>query len=538
MKRKLLILWLILIISSISLYSRDTIKIGSYENAPKIFTDKKGKVSGFWGEITNHISKKENWDVEWVSGSWPECLQRLESGEIDMLVDVAYTDARAEKYTFSDETVLMSWTRLYTSKNVKINTILDLEGKTIGCLKNSFNLTGPEGFKELVQKFEIDCKIIEMDSYIEVFTALDNNEVDAGITNKDFGQLHENNFAVKRTPIIFQSAKLLYAFNKNSSLTPKFKMEIDQNIKELKQNKNSILYQSIAKFMIGDKKIIIFPPWSKRLVAIIVIIIIFLITFIRTLKHQVNKKTYQMQQEIIVRKKTEEKLKREINDHKKAKIQIQNNLKEKTILLQELYHRTKNNMAVISSIISMQSGRSDNAFVKTTFLEINNKIKAMSLVHQKLYQAKDLSNINLKEYIEDLLKLIMQSYDKLSRKINIKFDLQNVKILIDSAIPIGLIINELITNIYKHAFPDNREGEIFICLFREEDETINLQLNDNGVGFPHNFDARKDGSLGLASVFSIVERQLKGKISVISKNGLKWHIIIKDNLHKERVRGE
>lgn len=85
---------------------------------------------------------------------------------------------------------------------------------------------------------------------------------------------------------------------------------------------------------------------------------------------------------------------------------------------------------------------------------------------------------------------------------------------------------------------NNREGEIFICLFREEDETINLQLNDNGVGFPHNFDARKDGSLGLASVFSIVERQLKGKISVISKNGLKWHIIIKDNLHKERVRGE
>ena len=226
---------------------------------------------------------------------------------------------------------------------------------------------------------------------------------------------------------------------------------------------------------------------------------------------------------------------RNITLRKLTEYQIKKDLKIQTALIQEIYHRTKNNMAVISAMLSMQSRHSDNEFVKSTFKEIKNKIQAMSLVHQKLYKAKDLSNINLKDYIEDLANLIMQSYGVLSEKITMKFDLQDVKISIDSAVPLGLIINELVSNIFKHAFPNRQEGEIFIRLFKEEDETINLELIDNGIGFPQNFDPRKDGSMGFASVFSIVENQLKGEISVKSENGLKWHIKIKDDKKKERI---
>jgi len=228
-------------------------------------------------------------------------------------------------------------------------------------------------------------------------------------------------------------------------------------------------------------------------------------------------------------------LKAEIDERKKAEKQIKRDLDEKNVLLQEIYHRTKNNMAVISSLLSMQSRRSNDEFVVTTFKELINKIKSMSLVHQKLYQAKDLSNINLKEYIEDLMRLLVRSYYAISKKINIVFDLQDVKILLDSAIPLGLILNELISNIFKHAFPGDIDGRILIRLFIEADKTINLQVYDNGIGFPKNFDVRKDGSMGLISVFSIIERQLKGSITVISENGLKWHIKLKDNLYTERV---
>ena len=225
----------------------------------------------------------------------------------------------------------------------------------------------------------------------------------------------------------------------------------------------------------------------------------------------------------------------DITERKNNEEQTKINLAEKTVLIQEVYHRTKNNMAVITAMLSMESRRSENDYVKSTFREINNKIQAMSLVHQKLYKAKDLSNINLKEYIEDLVKLIMQSYGVLSETVKLKFELQDVKILIDSAVPLGLIINELVSNIFKHAFPENQESEIVIRLSKEEDKMINFELIDNGIGFPKNFDPRKDGLMGLVSVFSIAENQLKGEISVKSENGVRWCIKIKDDKHKERI---
>ena len=225
----------------------------------------------------------------------------------------------------------------------------------------------------------------------------------------------------------------------------------------------------------------------------------------------------------------------DITERKLAEEQIKKDLKIKTALIQEIYHRTRNNMAVISAMLAMESGRSENDQVKSTFREIDNKIRAMSMVHQKLYEAKDLSSINMEDYIKDLVELIMQSYGVFSERATLNFDLHAVKVSIDSAVPFGLIINELISNIFKHAFPEDRKGEISIRLFKEEDETINLELMDNGIGFSQNFDPRKDGSMGLALVFSIAEEQLKGEISVKSENGLKWHIKIKDNLHKERV---
>ncbi|MEA2104676.1 MAG: PAS domain S-box protein, partial [Candidatus Cloacimonadota bacterium] len=225
----------------------------------------------------------------------------------------------------------------------------------------------------------------------------------------------------------------------------------------------------------------------------------------------------------------------DISALKAAEKEIANRLKEKTALIQEIYHRTKNNMAVIKAMLSMESRRSDNEFVKSTFREVNNKIQAMALVHQKLYKAKDLSNIDLKEYIADLTKMIMQSYGVLAEKIKVNLEMNDIIISIDYAVPLGLIINELISNIFKHAFPNRQEGVISIRLFREKDKTINLELADNGIGFPKKFDPRKDGSMGLASVFSVIEYQLKGEVSIKSEKGLKWHIKINDENHKNRV---
>ena len=197
----------------------------------------------------------------------------MEKNEIDIMVDVGFTPEREKKFAFSKETVLLSWTRLYTIKDSNIKSILDLRGKKIAGLQGSVNLNGPEGLKDIIQRFEIDCTIIEMDSYLDIFEALDKNEIDAGITNKDFGHLHENDYNIERTPIIFQPAKMFFAFPKTSELTPLLIDRIDQNLIKLKNDKKSIYYKSLEAHLGGLEKIVIFPLFLK----IILIILLFLV---------------------------------------------------------------------------------------------------------------------------------------------------------------------------------------------------------------------------------------------------------------------
>jgi len=219
-----------------------TLKVGVYENPPKIFTDDKGETLGFWPEIIKYIAQQEGWQIEWNWCIWSQCLENLEDNAIDLMPDVGFTELRSKKYAFSQETVLISWSRIYTQKDSGIETILDLKGKKIGVLVGSVNFNGPEGIKELIEKFGINCTFIEMNNYTEVFEALEKGEIDAGVTNKDFGNKYEKDFNLERTPIIFQPIQMQFAFPKDSSLTPYLLERIDYQIKKLKEKEDSIYY--------------------------------------------------------------------------------------------------------------------------------------------------------------------------------------------------------------------------------------------------------------------------------------------------------
>jgi len=310
MKKRILLTIFLIIFSAFSLTAHEKLhlKIGTYENSPKIFTNEYGEIKGFWADITKYIAQQEDWEIEWVHGNWNECLQRLENNEIDIMVDVGLTPSRQERFAFSNETVLLSWTRIYTSTGSDIQTVLDLEGKKIAGLKGSFDLDGPEGLKAVTKKFEVDCEIIEMEDYLKIFQALEDNEIDAGITDKDFGNINDINFNIERTPIIFQPAHMQFAFSKDSELTPHLIERIDYQINKLTNDKNSIYYRSMDDYLVGLKKITIFPLWMKIIIAIIFFLIIIIFIFNRILKQQVNQKTKELRLGITERKQAEEDL--------------------------------------------------------------------------------------------------------------------------------------------------------------------------------------------------------------------------------------
>jgi len=226
---------------------------------------------------------------------------------------------------------------------------------------------------------------------------------------------------------------------------------------------------------------------------------------------------------------------KDISEEKMAKESIKKSLTEKEILIRELYHRTNNNMQVISAMLELQILQDDDEHLKEVYSQTKNRINAMALVHAKLYQAEDLSRINIEDYIIDLLEFIISSNEKSRELISIQSSMEDIWLLIDHAMPLGLAINEIINNSFKHAFPESKKGMIQIELSRMNSDEIYLKISDNGVGVKKDFDIDKDSKLGLQSVISLIQYQLKGTVNFDIEEGFTCKIYFHDNTYMERV---
>ena len=201
----------------------------------------------------------------------------------------------------------------------------------------------------------------------------------------------------------------------------------------------------------------------------------------------------------------------DITDRRKAEDALRASLHEKEALLREVHHRVKNNMQIISSLLSLQAREVADPAVVRMFRDSQSRIRSMAFVHEKLYQSKDLSRIGFSDYIQSLLDHLSRTFAIDAKRIKIETAIENVAFDIDTAIPCGLIINELVTNAFKHAFPRARKGKIRLDLLRPDGSRFMLRVADNGVGFPKGLDFRTTESLGMQLVMVLVE-QINGRI--------------------------
>ncbi|OHD66299.1 MAG: hypothetical protein A2176_07365 [Spirochaetes bacterium RBG_13_51_14] len=223
----------------------------------------------------------------------------------------------------------------------------------------------------------------------------------------------------------------------------------------------------------------------------------------------------------------------DITDRKLAEDKLKILLEEKEMLLKEVHHRVKNNFAIIFSLIDLQGHAVKDASVLNEFSIIKSRMKAMSLIHEKLYQSDNLSSVNLSDYISSLIAEMDRSYTSKNKNVAIGIDVQNdLTVNIDTGIHLGLIINEIITNSLKHAFPAERDtaGIITISASSKQDDSITLTLGDNGIGIPGDVDILNSKSLGMKLIHVLTEKQLNGDLQLIKDNGTKYIITFKNNL--------
>ncbi len=224
---------------------------------------------------------------------------------------------------------------------------------------------------------------------------------------------------------------------------------------------------------------------------------------------------------------------RDITERKEFENALKSSLKEKEVLIREIHHRVKNNMQIISSLLNLQKQYVNDEEAVDVLLESQNRVKSMAMIHEKLYKSRNFSEINFADYIQSLVDDLFYSYGVDPARIRKNIILDEVMMGLETAIPCGLIISELVTNTLKYAFPNGMKGEFRIELHRVNG-FYNLIIHDDGVGMPLTIDFNETETLGLKLVNSLVN-QLEGTIELIKGNGTEYKIVFRELEYKERI---
>lgn len=318
MSNKIILISIYIIISSFTfnLFSQNSelaIRVGVFDNYPKVYVNDDNIAAGIFPEILELIGKDENWTIDYIHGTWDEGLTRLENAEIDIMVSVSFSEDREKIYDFTQQSVIITWGCVYTTNRLMVNSILDLEGKKVAVVKNSIFTNGEDGIYNLVERFGVNCSFVEVDDYHQVFDLIQKRDVDAGITNRQFGQAFRGQYGVKESNYIFFPTQLKYAFPKDSPLSKVLIPIIDDDLAALKQDMGSSYYSILTKYNLYPKKGI--PQWLNNLIIVMICLILFFFIIFLILKWQIKQQTKILEQ-------TNADLKAEITEHQKTYEQL------------------------------------------------------------------------------------------------------------------------------------------------------------------------------------------------------------------------
>ncbi len=491
------------------------VRVGIFPAAPLVFKHD-SKPAGLFIDLVGYFARAKDWRIEYVEKPWNDLLIDLERGDLDLLPAVGFTSARASKYDFNRHTIYVDSGVLFTNPKLTLNTIFDLDGKRVAAVEGSLFTVA---FIDYVSSFGIRCEIIRTTDNRDVMKAIQQGEADAGVCIYSLGNELAKEYPVRITAISFSPIALKFAVTKGKNADVVSAM--DELMGPMIDDPDSFYTRSFRKWTLPAEKERI-PSWIWYVTSGLLLLGLafgFLSLF---LKRQVALRTSHLEREIDLRREAEEKLK--------------HSLLEKDTLIRELYHRTKNTIQVIRSMMTLQANEfSEDKEVQILIESIGNRMASIALVHEMLYKSQNLSLVSIKDYLHELTALILSSYGISKEKVALEMEIEDQHFTLDTAIPFGLLINELLTNSLKYAFRDDRKGIIRILLKKSGSDKILLVYSDNGAGVPEGFDFRNQNTLGLKLVYGIGEQQLMGKVRFDNEDGLKCSVEMAAKLYDVRV---
>ncbi len=510
------------------------IKVGLYENEPKLFTDKKtGKPSGFFIDIIEHIAKQNGWNLTYIPCTWQECLEKTKKGEIDIMPDVAYSKERGYDFRFGKEVVLANWSPLFSIKEVQINSLKDIEGKRVGVLAGSIQ---HEALKKIIMNEGFKLKVIEVESFDELFEDMEHGDIEVGITNRQYGDSHvRKSKNIVRSNVIINPSEIYFVAGKESS--PDLLEQIDKELKLLKNSSDSLYYKALARWIEVDKGSLNYP-FLLKMFGLFFLALFLILLWIKKLKKDISEKQAK-----------EAELKRlldELVSTQEALIR-ESRFSAMSELITDISHQWRQPLGVINlSLMELQELYEKHEISPTDFETKVAKIEAIvnalsdtiNEVGGLFKKDEELSRILLSENIRHAEVLLQEELGQ--NGIELKLDIaKEVEILTYPS-----YFNRVLLSILKNSIDaiknKHKKGGVILLSLKEASRNLaEITIEDNGGKleeeifkklfepfFTTKFKSQGVG-LGLYLCRLIVKRKLKGAIQAENgKDGLLVRILL------------
>jgi signal transduction histidine kinase len=460
-----------------------TVRVGLYENAPKVFSDKSGKPSGIFIDIIEDIAKSEGWSLKYVPGSWAEGLDRLEKGEIDLMPDVAYTAERERLYSFHKVPVLSSWYEVYAPKGSNISSIFDLNKKKILVLDRSVQ---QQAFARLSKGFGLDVDLVSVSDYKAMFETVAKGEADAAITNRFYGLMHAKLYGMENTAVVFEPSDLFFAAPKKDSLL--LLNAIDGRLAALKKDPESAYYISLKRWT-SEAVHFKLPEWLRifALAAALVLLISLGGSFV--LKHQVDIRTRELRQ---INQEIEQRIKERTAELAVAKDRAESADRLKSAFLATMSHelRTPLNSIIGFTGILMQglAGAVNPEQAKQLGMVQNSANHLLSLINDVL----DISKIEAGQLEVSLKRYdFRQSINKVAAIIRPLAEAKKLELRISIAPGVNEVVSDqrrveqIVLNLLNNAVKFTEKGSVHLECHVEGDAMV-ISIADTGIGIRPN----------------------------------------------------
>ncbi|MEX2758345.1 MAG: ATP-binding protein [Candidatus Sigynarchaeota archaeon] len=464
------------------------LRVGAYENAPKIFKDERGNWAGFWPDIIEHIAVKEGWTIEYVEGTFDDGLNRIKNGTIDIMVDVAYAKDRIQQYdmVYNNITVFVNWGAIYAGKADIIHDFGDLENKTIATMTSSIHTTGTYGIVNITTHFGIpNCTFIYVPDYTRVFEMVHNKSADIGVVNRLFGMLNKGKYNVVETSLTFNPSELKFAFPKNASINNVIIPRIDDRMKDLIANKDSVYYQSIDRyFMTGVPVVEKIPDWLVYVIITVTIVGIVSVSMSIYLKRVVNQKNATIEE----RNRIESKLRTVLGELSVAKERAEESDRLKSAFLATMSHELR---TPLNSIIGF-TGILQHELVGPLTAE---QKKQLGMVRDSSTHLLNLINdvLDLSKIEAGQLTAVMAPFDlrasieKCVRTVRPLADKKGLVLETEIGQNVGSItsdqrrVEQIMLNLLSNAVKFTEKGTVrFEC--KMDENNVSIRVIDSGIG--------------------------------------------------------